>query len=488
MNQLKGNITNKLSTYNSIVNSLLTDEPFMNYLTTDYQEDYESYTDYLAKVMPLIKRVNDNDGEVKIKIFSNNKTIGVSGVTNNLVEDLKIAEWFNPNVLSNNVIWMRPNMVAGTRVNYLGLYKVIKSDYLASKINSVIAVFFKEAQLYSLISEEGKGGKVIFLIDDTGCVLTSTEKDKVNKNIMEIPIEGINKKDITIQNGTVVNYRSGKYIFLSTKLNDKDLVINGWNLIYMIPTNKIYSDIREIWISSLVLCCICLIITLVAIYFISENISGRILNLIKEIKKVWAGNFKVAVEVCGIDEIGELEKDFNDMISKIDTLINEVYETNLKVKDAQINNQKILMEKKQAEIISLQGQINPHYLFNTLESIRMNLILKEDRETANIVRIFADSFRSCIDNSEDIYTLKEEIIFIQNYFTVQKYRYGDKIDLIIDIPEEFLNCLIPKFIIQPIVENAVYHGIEMKVDNGKIKIEATEINGNLYIYVNDDGI
>jgi two-component system sensor histidine kinase YesM len=161
----------------------------------------------------------------------------------------------------------------------------------------------------------------------------------------------------------------------------------------MLPADQIISSINSIWISSILLCFVCIAFSLIIIFIISGNITKRIARLIDSINMVWRGNYKITAEPSGNDEIGYLESNFYKMIQKIDTLINEVYEASLNIKDAEIRQQRIEMEKKEAMIIGLQGQINPHYLFNTLETIRMNLVLKGEREIARIVKLFAKSFR-----------------------------------------------------------------------------------------------
>lgn len=488
MNQLQGNIINKISSYKNIIDTLLNYTPFNKYLNTYYDNEYDALNYYTQIINPLITRLSDQDRSVLIKAYTSNKTIGFSGVTNNSIETLRKEGWFNPAEASSNVVkWGKMNEKVGDKVrNYLGYYKVLR-DYNANKINAVIAVFFEEEQLYSLISEDHAGGKVIFVYDNEGNIITTTERKLLNTKIDQLVFDQDNKI-FDLSDNSIIKYNDRKYLFIKSQISNESLYINDWKVAYMIPADDITAGINSIWKSSILLCLVCVSFSLVVIFFVSESITSRTSNLINKIQKVWKGNFKVAVDISGSDEIGKLEKDFNSMVAKIDTLINEVYEANIKIMNAQIYNQKVEMGKKEAELIALQGQINPHYLFNTLETVRMNLILKEDRETANIIKVFAESFRQCIDGKNDVLTLKQEMKFIENYFTIQKYRHGDKINFEISIPENLLEYSVPKLIIQPLVENAVYHGIEMKTGSGMIKIEAYEENNDLIIRVSDDGV
>ena len=200
------------------------------------------------------------------------------------------------------------------------------------------------------------------------------------------------------------------------------------------------------------------------------------------------GNFKISANIAGNDEIAEMGERFNDMVKELDVLMNEVYEAKLEVKNTEIKKQKAENARKEAQLLALQSQINPHYLFNTMESIRMNLLLKGERETSEIIKLFAESFRILIYQKGDMVSVHEELEFINKYFIVQKYRYEDKINLLIDADSGLMDVEIPKFVLQPLVENAIYHGLELKEGKGCIKVSITKEGQYLHICVKDDGI
>ena len=147
---------------------------------------------------------------------------------------------------------------------------------------------------------------------------------------------------------------------------------------------------------------------------------------------------------------------------------------------------------KNAEINNLQDQINPHFLYNTLEVIRGEALTKGDRKIAEMTASLANYFRYNISRKEAFVFLKDELKNCMNYFNIQKNRFGDKISCEIlyhDTEENRIgNCYIPKLILQPIIENAIYHGLELKMGEGSIKIHITEAEGSLIIHVVDDGL
>lgn len=361
----------------------------------------------IQKISPFIRRLRDDEGDVHIKIYSNNKSIWHSVEISNTLEDLKKQTWFNNEVTLgiNTIKWTAAENIEGKpSKKYFGCYKILRSLDNPNGISGVISVFFDETQLYSLISEEKLAGKVIFLYNNNNQIITTTERELLFGNVNDLVFNS-NESILDIKSDSRVKYNNNEYLFFKTSIDENKLFINGWTLAYLIPANDTLEGIKRIWTSSLLLCLVCIVIALILIMLISKNITGRVLNLIKKIKSSIDNNFLVGTGVSGKDEIGALEKDFIDMMNKIRELIDEVYIADLKIKDSEINYQKIQTEKRKAEIISLQTQINPHYLFNTLETIRMSLVLNNDKKNADIIAAFAESFRQCIDNKKDIYTI-----------------------------------------------------------------------------------
>lgn len=174
-----------------------------------------------------------------------------------------------------------------------------------------------------------------------------------------------------------------------------------------------------------------------------------------------------------------------DLIQEIQEIILSLDTMAIKQKNAEI-----LM--KNAEINNLQDQINPHFLYNTLEVIRGEALIKGDKKIAEMTASLANYFRYNISRKEAFVFLKDELKNCMNYFNIQKNRFGDKIFCEIvyhdTVKDKVGNCYIPKLILQPIIENAIYHGLELKMGPGTIKIHITESEESLIIHVVDDGL
>jgi two-component system sensor histidine kinase YesM len=187
------------------------------------------------------------------------------------------------------------------------------------------------------------------------------------------------------------------------------------------------------------------------------------------------------MQIEGKDEIAQLSRQFNSMVGSIRALMSEIQES---------NQQKSLLQQKQTEIKlkMLASQINPHFLFNALESIRMRAHLKGEAEISNTVQMLGKMMRKNLEVGSRSIPLKSEIEMIHCYLEIQKFRFGERLTYKMDVEPAALNVPVPPLIIQPLVENAVIHGLENKMEVGCIFISVTRLQDELQIEVVDNGI
>ena len=197
-------------------------------------------------------------------------------------------------------------------------------------------------------------------------------------------------------------------------------------------------------------------------------------KLHRNIEKMEKGDFHIRTEVKGNDETADMCRAFNQMAERIDVLINQVYTTQLK--------------EKEAIIASLQSQINPHFLYNTLDMIKCMVEMKGVYEAGEMITALSDLFRYAVQNKEPMAELKEELHNLEQYMLIIRARFGEKIDYIIDVPEELYSYHILKICLQPIVENAINHGLARQSEAGKILVFIRKSEDMLRIVVKDTGI
>ena len=185
-------------------------------------------------------------------------------------------------------------------------------------------------------------------------------------------------------------------------------------------------------------------------------------------------------EVTGSDEIASLMKNYNRMAGRINSLVQTVFRNRIK-------EQEMTVARQKAELLALHSQINPHFLFNALESIRMHSIIKKENETAEMVERLAVMQRQYVDWGEDIISIKTEMDFVRAYLELQKYRFGDRLSYELDVDEECLERKIPKLTIVTSAENACVHGIESKSAPGWIFVRIFIKDDMLHIETEDTG-
>ena len=173
-------------------------------------------------------------------------------------------------------------------------------------------------------------------------------------------------------------------------------------------------------------------------------------------------------------------RNYNRMVKRTNELIQTVYKNKIK-------EQEILVGRKNAELLALQSQINPHFLFNALESIRMRSILKKENETADMVEKLAIMQRQYVDWGNDFVLVEQEIEFVKAYLSLQKYRFGDRLNYNLDIEPECMKIRIPKLTVVTFVENACVHGIESKASPGWIFVRIYQKEEQLLIEIEDTG-
>lgn len=216
------------------------------------------------------------------------------------------------------------------------------------------------------------------------------------------------------------------------------------------------------------------------IYIVYRSFSDRIALTQVYLDKLKEGEYEEIPCDEGSDEIGSMIRSYNLMVRRIKELIEVVF-TN------KVHEQDLEIARKQAELNALQSQLNPHFIFNALESIRMHSVLKQEKETAKILESFAVLMRKNIQWDKDFVTIEEESENVRRYLEIQKYRFGERLEFSMHIQESCLKYRIPKFVLITFVENACVHGIEESVDGGSITVMVSEDDQKLYLEILDSG-
>ncbi len=252
-----------------------------------------------------------------------------------------------------------------------------------------------------------------------------------------------------------------------------DLNISGWRLVSTIPMNALVQKWNTTGVIILVTGSGLLILLFCISVLFAHNITKPVKNLIDRMKLVGEGDYSLSIPSDAKDEIGQLDRNFHYMIVRIKSLINMEYKAKL--------------AEREAELKALQAQINPHFLYNTLEIISTIAILEKVPAIDEIAQSLARMFRYSIKTQKNTVPLEKEIEHLKDYLKIYSYRFDSDLIVSYDISENCLQCCILKLVLQPLVENAIIHGLNRSSKKGLINISAALENSTLIICVSDNG-
>lgn len=250
--------------------------------------------------------------------------------------------------------------------------------------------------------------------------------------------------------------------------------VTGWTTVSVVPVKELMRDSHKVR-SSMTLVIVGFVgLAMLLNVFTAFRVTHPLRKLSRLMRKVEQGELQVAFPVTGQDEVGRLGGSFNTMVSKLSELGYLLYETEIREKDAQI--------------AALQSKINPHFLYNTLGTISMNAELEGNRDIVTMANNLSRMLRYSLSSRQDIVTLKDELKHVKGYMAIQMIRYGERIRFLEEIEERALDCVVIPLIVQPIVENAINHGLDRGVGSGLIRLTGSEKAGVLTLAIEDDGI
>lgn len=246
-----------------------------------------------------------------------------------------------------------------------------------------------------------------------------------------------------------------------------------WLIVERISSYHLRDSYQAIRNMTLLIIGISTAVLVVIYYFYSKKSSQPIRNLADAMESIEQGNLTTRVDIQSNDEIGYLAQGLNSMTENLQSHIRKVYIAEIRQRDA--------------EIEALKTQIQPHYLYNTLDVIRMMAVTHDDRETAEMIDGLSGQLKYLMGSARDMVTLRDEIESVRNYFKIIRIRYENRFSLEINVEDDMMDLRVPQLILQPVVENAVKHGLKEKEGEGVVAIQAQMSGEGLEITVMDNG-
>lgn len=434
----------------------------------------EQIEDY-NKLLDTMRSAQNYREIYMIRLIVKNDTI-YSTEGNNIISEslVKDTDWYKKVIETGGIYW-RPTYdqsyisTQGKNLKIISCIRAVNDEGRTEKILGAVSIDILEDSIYEIIKQTNitKHGE-IFLVDENGVIISSKDKSKIGTNISS-------EKYFTSFGSEDKGYKKLKINNETSIVCYKLLEGTNWYLVSIIPLKEIVLPSRQILSNFVFIMGFMIFISMMSAYYISNSLTRRIRQLIKYMKKIEDDNWDIYIPVDSQDEIGMLQKHFNKMIENMRRLIREIYQAEI--------------TKKNAELKALQAQINPHFLYNTLDMMRWMALKCRAKEIASIASSLAKFFKLSLSNGRDIVTIQDEINHVKTYLDIQNRRFGNRIESIFDISSEINEMITVKLILQPIVENAIIHGIQEKESKtGYVKIKGERQGENIFILIEDNGV
>lgn len=471
LQRVKVNVTNRMEECIHITDIFYYDNKLSILLMKKYQsqdEYYEVYADYLKDYINKYEKLYKQIYEMNI--YVSNSSIVYGGGYYPIDDSVKNTAWYQNIVSSDNNIFIDVYMERNSEstlkpVRYFSILRKLDCLLYGSGVTKLIKLDVDYNFINKIIGDESKDAD-IFIVDNDNNIIFSN-------------------------NAAYSSFTHDLISFDTYKLKPNSLmqseamtgVFSGYKVIIAAPESLIMNKTKNSNIYFLVITVMNLVLPSIIMLLISHSFKNRLETLSQHMKSIKHDKFSLNLVQCreGNDEIGQLIGDFNRMAVKMGELINDVYEASIQQKNLEIS-------KKQAELNALQSQINPHFLFNILETIRMRSLLKGEAETSEIIKNLSKMLRRALNWDNDLVKLSEEIEFTMEFLKIEMYRFEDKLRYNIFIDDSVKDYKIPKLSIMTLVENACVHGIENIARIGTVTVKVKGTEDKITIVVSDDGI
>ena len=346
-------------------------------------------------------------------------------------------------------------------------------DRMNGQFVGAVYVRIPEATFFNQISEFGTTQTIVAVLDESGYVVSSTDEEYNHRGLgQEIYYSAVLQSDRFFIES--VEYQSVIAPLFVDRLS------LDWNIAMLVPLHDLQSLRWTVIQSIIIIMLIWLPISMVFFFVPVYRITKRVKLLASHMTS--SGELMPVADTGPPDEIRAMMRSYNDMVHNIKDLIYSNYEAQLKIKDNTIR-------RREVELSALESRMNPHFLFNTLESIRMDIVKTGNTELSDIIARFAKIMRRSLKSSIDLIPLSEEAVFTSDFLEIHCYRFKRRITYLIDIDERSRSALIPKLTLEAIAENSIKHGLDSKQEAGSILIHSYMTEDNLvYINVEDDGV
>ena len=425
--------------------------------------------------MPVNQLILSNVEIADITVYTDNPYAAEYLHFERITDELAGQEWLQRAMESSVSFWTTMERVDASGRSHWSLCLVRRVAGIGSDRCAVMVVSMDDNYLQSRINSKKFGIRI--LTDDNNTCFSSAVRDYGKPVELEIDFE-----DNYFRSSDRCRGEDGRLIYCDIAALSMYRCTS--NTYIMITSETAYAEIRQILLACCLIILAALVLPLVLILFFVGYFSDRVKVLRREMKKVTNEEYDILPDSQGEDELSEV-------FSDLQTMVKNIKEKDARVYRSQLQEQQLQNEQQKMEMKMLASQINPHFLYNTLESLRMQALTDGNRDVANSIKLLGKAMRYVLENTGTSFiTLKKEIDYIETYLHIQKFRFGDRVNFTIWVAPDIVaeKLLILPFLLQPVIENAIVHGLEKMTENGRIQVELSRTEELLQVIVSDNGI
>ena len=454
------------------ISSIIAANSDVSYYLYNTQQPEEELQEEKERIISQFKTIRNSRNDIyNIAVVADNGRSILNEGEDQFTEYIDVREqsWYQAALSTKNLIAISSSHVQNAiKSSYKWVITLSRPlvNYKTGENGGVFFIDLNYNAISSLCSNNNIGGSgYIFILDENGNIIYHPQQ--------QLMYGGLKTENIDeIMSSTKDHFQSEEGDKLYT-ISKSDMT--GWTVVGAAYTSELLKNNKQAQMMYLLVAGVLLLGVIAISSIISREITKPIRQLRDSMSMVEEGRFdKANVPVTASNEVGSLSKSFNVMTERIHTLMEQnVYEQK---------------QKRKNELKALQAQINPHFLYNTLDSIIWMSEAGRNDEVVLMTSALARLFRQSISNDKEQVTVAEEIEYVRSYLTIQKMRYKDKLEYSIDVSPEINHVMIIKFALQPIVENAIYHGLKYKDTKGNLSIRGYVRGKKAYITIADDGV
>ena len=444
-----------LDGYNSLSDYIAFDRTLAEVFSMEYGTPYEQYEQLTQKVDPILRSSSYfHGGMQRITIYTDNGMVK-HDTTVAPVSEIEETDWYQKTLEHPGINWFvnyqEKTLFSARKLAFSGAREGVNILYMDVDYQKLFTPYAE-----TLISECG-----LYITDQEGkLVFEESRFSGKNQNYDLTYSEFLEQRD----------RGSTDYTILCEQSNT-----TGWTVWLYQPVGLAGEAMRPIVVMAGVTILICIFAAVLAYFITSSMVSGRIERLTRLMQEVQEGSMDMQVGSDDRDEIGMLYRGFGSMMKRIRTLINEVYLGKI--------------TQKEAELKALQAQINPHFLYNTLSLINWKALAAGEEEISRMTLAMSTFYRTALNRGRNVLQVEAELSNTRAYLEIQSMLHDGDFDYEIEVQPEILQCESLNLILQPLVENAIHHGIEEKTDGrGKISVRGWKEENCVWFMVEDNGI